>query len=122
MNFCPNCGKKLESNETVCSQCGAPVGVSENAEANQQNPVNQPYYSPDPIAKDIENANILGIVSLVFSILGLFVMSTVGFIIGLIGMGKIKKYKSSSVKTLILALLCIIVYDMEHKDECWLVF
>ena len=100
---------------------------------NYQQPVSQPDYRPDAaVAKDIDNANILGIVSLVFSLLGLFVMSTVGFIVGIIGMSRVRKYKNgymfpiqqaktaynlnkagliiSVIKLSLLLLLCIVLF------------
>lgn len=67
MNYCPNCGNKLNPGDAFCSSCGHPVIPQEPQQVIQQ-----------PKKK----GKALAIVSIVFGALGFYPLIFVGSIVG----------------------------------------
>ena len=77
--ICPQCGKEIDENEQACPYCGLQLNQS-----SQGNPYQQPYPMQNQQPQGSSGLSIasmvLGILSLVFSCLG------VGWILGIIGL------------------------------------
>lgn len=107
--FCKNCGTELQSDAKFCQNCGqavtpveaekAPEGVAaaqaQDAAAPaaeqtqyryQQQTAQAQYYQPNPAASAIESSKLFGILSIV----GAFIFSIAGIVLGVIGMNKVK--------------------------------
>ncbi len=103
MNFCTQCGTKIEASWNVCPNCGHNLKSERNYQHpvqpqpplqnhTQQKPKYQPYqYQPNQYRD--RNSNTNGVVALILGLLGLFgviliVGSIVGIVLGAIGKNK----------------------------------
>ena len=91
--FCGNCGKELTPGAAFCPYCGAQTPPEAGAYTQAQQPYGaypQGYYVPQGVSlKEVDNANTLGLVSLI----GSFFIPLLGVICGAIGLSKIKNLK-----------------------------
>lgn len=97
--YCKNCGKLIDNNCYYCDGCGATVennthwngfnSTGSQSSGNYQQNGFDPYnnYQSAQIDKIIDDGKTLGILAIV---LGLFVSSVVGLILGIVGMEKLK--------------------------------
>ena len=86
MNYCPECGTKLETEWKNCPNCG--TRIIEEGDSVSKRPIqysHQPQYNDSQyLYSSRDKSNVNGIVSLIFGILGLFALPLVGAIIAII--------------------------------------
>lgn len=90
--YCSNCGKELNDNADVCIYCGAFTNKNNNKRTNVEQ----------------KEFNTVALVGFIFS----FFFPLVGFILGLIGMGKAKKTNSGigfAIAAVLLSLIFILI-------------
>ena len=103
INYCPNCGSKIEGDLRICPFCGDALQTEQVVSTPQQQPVpsyqSTPSYNQYPSQTPIvihptKKSNALGIVALIFSLLGLVVLPIVGSIVAIItgSVGRNKDY------------------------------
>jgi len=99
MNFCPECGTKLEPEWKNCPNCGSRVIGGEENLLRKPEPVSYThqvrYYAPQETYSYRDQSNTYGIVSLIFGILGLIFLPCIGAIIAII-FGNLGKKKDAN--------------------------
>jgi lipopolysaccharide export LptBFGC system permease protein LptF len=104
LNFCPNCGTKIEGELRICPFCGDALQTEQVVSIPQQQSIPSylsiPSYNQYPSQTPImihptKKSNALGIVALVFSLLGLLILPIVGSIVAIIT-GSIGRSKDNS--------------------------
>ncbi len=107
--YCRNCGKQIDDKAVICVHCGV---------ATDNMPGNRFEAKPAEPAKPV---NVLAIVGLIVSAIGLFggnylflVPGIVGLIISIIGMVKAKKYSYGglAVAALVVSVLALIIWAL----------
>lgn len=90
MKYCKNCGTSIDDDVVFCPNCGQST-LSNNATQTQ---VNATYSNNEP-----EESNIMGILSIVFGALGLFIpiMSIVGIVMSAIGLKKLQQQQNKTL-------------------------
>ncbi|HIU74907.1 MAG TPA: DUF4190 domain-containing protein [Candidatus Pelethocola excrementipullorum] len=114
--ICPQCGKEIDANEQACPYCGLPLNQS-----SQGNPYQQPYHMQNQQPQGSSGLSIasmvLGILSIVFSCLGLgWILGVIGLILGIVaifnknqGRGMaIAGITTSAISILLIILLLIL--------------
>ena len=99
MNYCPDCGAKLEPEWKNCPNCGSRVIGGEGSFSKRPQPVSYSppvqYNIPQEIYSSRDQSNVNGIVSLIFGILGIVALPFIGAIIALI-FGNLGKKKDAN--------------------------
>jgi DNA-directed RNA polymerase subunit RPC12/RpoP len=99
MNYCPECGAKLEPEWKNCPNCGSRVTVEEESFSRKPQPIQYTpqvqYNVPREYYVSRDQSNVYGIVSLIFGILGIIVLPFIGAIIALI-FGSIGKKRDAN--------------------------
>lgn len=124
LNFCPNCGTKIEGALRICPFCGDALQTEQAIATPQQPPVPSyqsiPSYNQYPsqtpiVAHPTKKSNALGIVALVFSLLGLLILPIVGSIVAIItgAVGRNKDYSpglaTAGLVIGIIGLICWVI-------------
>ena len=92
--YCPNCGEKLEENDSICPRCGCSINRTQGS-----------------IITPGKETNVFAIVGFIFS----FFIGTVGLIFGIIGLVRSKKTKSGeglSIAAVTISFIRIIVITL----------
>jgi len=119
MNFCSQCGTKLEASWNVCPNCGHNL----KSERVYQQPTQAhlpvqtyPQKKPQtqPVAYPPRNNNANGIIALIFGLLGLFnVVPVIGSILGIV-FGAIGRKKDDNrgmaIAGLVLGIIGIVIW------------
>ena len=88
MRYCPKCGAECEDNASFCSICGEKLPASGYRPENkfEENKTNSTSYNNNyEENRPTDTAKTLGILSLVFGIIGI---NLVGLICGIVGLNK----------------------------------
>jgi hypothetical protein len=106
--FCSKCGTQVDEGSTFCQNCGAPVAGNEAQVQAATAPPPAPAAQPATAGK----TNVMAIVSLIASIVSLFlnpvgIISLLGIIFGAIANGQIKR--NPGTKGGVLAIVGIII-------------
>lgn len=88
LNYCPNCGKKIDRNVKFCPFCGSPISIIVDEGKVTQEPV---FWKPKPKrsfektdeGKKLKNAKILGGIGAILSILA--ILPVIGWLLSLAG-------------------------------------
>ena len=124
MNFCTQCGTRIEASWNVCPNCGhnlktervyqqpAQAHIPVQTYSKQKPQYQTPQYQPNQYRPRSNNSN--GIVALIFGLLGLFgIIPIVGSIVG-IALGAIGKNKDDDPRMakagLVLGVIGIVVW------------
>jgi hypothetical protein len=119
MNFCSQCGTKLEVSWNVCPNCGhnlkservspqpTQIQIPVQTYPQKQNP-------PQPVVYPHRNNNTNGIIALIFGLLGLFnVIPVIGSILGIV-FGAIGRKKDDNrgmaIAGLVLGIIGIVIW------------
>lgn len=114
VNFCGNCGNRLEEGEQFCTKCGAkieerperPVFDPQPQPVQQYNNAYQQQYSSYSAPEQTQSP-ALAIVGFVLS----FVVSPVGLILGIIGMTKYKtRFRGFCKAAIIISAISMFLY------------
>ncbi len=106
LNFCPNCGIKIEGEWHACPYCGHNLQSEWGTQSSQQPssptppvpplpPYPQQAAQPTTIIYPPKQNNTNGIIALVFGFLGLFILPFIGSIVAII-LGSIGRKKDDS--------------------------
>jgi hypothetical protein len=100
LNFCPNCGTKIEGEWNTCPYCG--LNLQSERQTQPTRPLSPPIppYPQQPaqsthIIYPPKQSNTNGIVALIFGFLGLFILPFIGSIVAII-MGSIGRKNDDS--------------------------
>ena len=124
MNFCTQCGTKIEASWNVCPNCGhnlktervyqqpTQAQIPVQTYSKQKPQYQTPQYQPNQYRPRSDNSN--GIVALIFGLLGLFgIIPIVGSIVG-IALGAIGKNKDDDPRMakagLVLGIIGIVAW------------
>lgn len=71
-SFCPECGKKLESDASFCGDCGTPINASESDGAGSGNNVSCTVSATEslPVKRNIPKEAIIGVAVLLIALIG----------------------------------------------------
>lgn len=131
MNFCPNCGAALQTDEKFCSACGTPV---QQAPANQYaQPQADPFVQnqaafnqfPEATQAPVEKKKsvtpiVLGVLGIIFA----WLFAIIGHVLSIIGivMG-VKEYKQTkNIAALVLPIIgevCAVVSSVIGIISTW---
>ena len=122
INYCPNCGSKIEGELRICPFCGDALQTEQVVSTPQQPSIpsylsvssyNQ-YSSQTPTTiHPTKKNNALGIVALVFSLLGLIILPIVGSIVAIItgSVGRSKDYSPGlAIAGLVIGIIGLIFW------------
>ena len=124
LNFCPYCGTKIEGELRFCPFCGNVLQTEQVISTPQQQPISShqsiPSYDQYPsqtpiIIHPTNKSNTLGIVALVFSLLGLLILPIIGSIVAIItgSAGRNKDYSpglaTAGLVIGIIGLICWVI-------------
>jgi len=116
MNYCPECGSKVDQESRFCPNCGYDLSQAfSNVPLSTPSPPIQ-YSTPPVHPQYYKSDNTKGIIALVFGIVGFIIMPIIGSIVAII-LGSLSRSQEED-KTLgtvgivlgILGLLCWIIF------------
>lgn len=120
MNFCPNCGCKLQPGFFYCPQCSHKL--SEEPETDQPShvqPTAPPQSGDEPPPVKESKLSVLAIASLLLGLIGVLsfnFVGIIGLILGILAISKIKKFpdqirgKESAIAGVIISAISVILF------------
>ena len=86
--YCEKCGKYINEDAVFCSECGAKVSKNSTPDTGIYRAPGVTYSAPAPVSTPAKT-NVVAIISLILSIIGMFVVpllfSSGGLLTGIIG-------------------------------------
>ena len=116
MNYCPECGSRLDTDSRFCPNCGNELSEFTSSSVMSNNPPPTQYPPSQPQVKYYKPQSSEGNIALIFGILGFCFLPFIGSIIAIIfGAMARSKDRSNSTGTagLVLGIIGIL---------CWIIF